>query len=109
MGPAERQNAIINILCVQRYETMANLASELGVSLRTICRDITTLSCSYPIVTVRGRNVGGVKVEDWFFPERKTLAKPQETLLLRLREPLSGEDLIIMNSILVQFSASRGC
>lgn len=108
MGPAERRSAILDILFTQRYETMANLASALGVSKRTICRDIDTLSCSFPIITVRGRNVGGVKVESWFYPDRKTLAKPQEALLLRLREPLSGEDLVIMNSILVQFAVSKG-
>ena len=34
---------------------MANLATEFGVSVRTIKNDIDILSLSYPIETIRGR------------------------------------------------------
>lgn len=109
MSPAARRKFILETLCNARFITTENLAFDLSVSVKTIRRDIRALSCLYPIKTVRGRHGGGVKVEEWFQPSRNTLAKPQEILLLRLREQLSGEDLIIMNSILVQFSASKGC
>ena len=40
MKPDERRQAIIDILCQNGHETMKNLASEFGVSIRTICYDI---------------------------------------------------------------------
>ena len=55
MNAAERQQAIANVLIHRRQETVANLASEFGVSGRTILRDLTALTCSLPIETVRGR------------------------------------------------------
>lgn len=49
MGTAERRYEIMKILCRRRYETIRNLASEFGVSMRTVQRDIETLSVSEPI------------------------------------------------------------
>ena len=48
MKSDERRQAIINLLCQRRHETMKNLASEFGVSVRTICYDIEMLSLTYP-------------------------------------------------------------
>ena len=62
MRPIERRAAIFDALCIRRHDTVENLASEFGVSEKTIRRDIEELSCSYPIETVRGRYGGGVKV-----------------------------------------------
>lgn len=46
MGTAERRRAIMKILCRRQHETMSNLASEFSVPMRTIQRDIETLSIS---------------------------------------------------------------
>ena len=73
MRPNERRAAIFDALCIRRQDTVENLASEFGVSEKTIRRDIEELSCSYPIETVRGRYGGGVKVADWYHQNRKTL------------------------------------
>lgn len=43
MGTAERRRKMMKILCRRRYETIGNLASEFGVSMRTIQRDIMNL------------------------------------------------------------------
>ena len=43
MGPAERRQAIWTVLCKRRHDTAANLASEFGVSQRTIWYDIEEL------------------------------------------------------------------
>ena len=86
---------------------MANLAALFGVSERTIRNDILTLSCSYPIQTVRGRYGGGVVLADWFRRESKTLSPKQESLLRRVAEALTGEDLAVMNSILAQFALCK--
>ena len=59
MGAAERRQLILDQLCQRRKETIPNLAAELGVSERTIRRDIEMLTLRYPIETVCGR-YGGV-------------------------------------------------
>jgi len=66
MGPNERRMEIIEALCRRRQDTMANLAAEFGVSVRTIKNDIDILSLSYPIETIRGRYGGGVRVADGY-------------------------------------------
>lgn len=105
----ERRNAIIHILSSERHTTMAKLASELDVGMRTIRKDITALSLTFPLLTVRGRYGGGVELADWFQPSAHTLSPRQEELLQRLKPTLAGNDLIVLNSILVQFSPLRGC
>lgn len=59
MRPDERRNAIIELLCQQRQETMKNLSLKFGVSIRTIRYDIEILSLTYPLGTLQGRH-GGV-------------------------------------------------
>ena len=60
MGTAERRRQMMLLLCRRRHETMRNLASEFGVSERTIRRDVEALSCTEPIYTQPGRYGGGV-------------------------------------------------
>ena len=108
MNTAERRSAILDILFRQRHITTAALAEQLEVTERTIRSDITSLSCFYPIRTVRGRYGGGVCLEDWFQPYRKTLDPTQEALLKQLRLTLCGEDLTVLNSVLVQFAPFHG-
>ena len=103
MNAAERQSAIFQILCRERHATLEHLASAFEVSRITIQRDITALSCTYPIKTVRGRRGGGIYLEDWYHPDRKILSSQQVTLLRRLLPTLSGSDQQIMQSILTEF------
>ena len=56
----ERRQQVLEAISDRRTERIENLASEFGVSRRTIERDILVLSCSYPIVTVQGA-AGGVR------------------------------------------------
>ena len=55
MSPSERRQRLLEVLCLRRYDTCANLAHEFHVCQRTIRYDIEILMCSYPIETVRGR------------------------------------------------------
>lgn len=64
MTSAERRNEIMRILTVRRCETAARLASELGVSVSTIYRDILALTCEYPLDTRRG-NGGCIQLAEW--------------------------------------------
>lgn len=104
MGPNERRQKIIEILCLRRQETMGNLAHEFGVSRRTILLDIEVLSCVYPIVTMRGKYGGGVKMMDGYRLDRKCLSLKQLHLLRKLAKTLSGDDRDVMESILRDFA-----
>ena len=105
MGAAERRQLILDLLCQRRRETISNLAAELGVSERTIRRDVEMLTLRYPIEPVCGRNGGGVSMADWYQPGRQRLTPRQTALLRRLAAGLQGEDLEDMKQILTQFAS----
>ena len=107
MGPNDRRQEIMETLCHRRQETLANLAFEFGVSVRTIRNDIDILSLSYPLETVRGRYGGGVRVMDGFYMNRKYLKSEQIDLLVRLRASLSGKDITVMDGILREFALNQ--
>lgn len=105
MGAAERRQLILDLLCQRRRETTSNLAEELGVSERTIRRDVEMLTLRYPIETVCGRYGGGVRMADWYKQDRRRLTPRQTVLLRRLAAGLQGEDLEDMKQILTQFAS----
>ena len=84
---------------------MQNLAAELGVSERTIRRDVEILTRSYPLETVCGRYGGGVRVADWYHLDRQRMSPKQTALLKRLAVGLHSEDLDEMNQILARFAS----
>ena len=104
MTPSERRSEILRLLCKRRHETAINLATEFGVSERTIRNDLVILSCYYPIQVTRGRYGGGAHLPEWFHLENRMLSPKQEILLQKLKTALDGEELQIMNSILAQFA-----
>lgn len=104
MNPAERRQKLLEALCLRRRDTCDNLAYEFHVSNATIRRDIEVLMCSHPIETVRGRYGGCVKVADGYYLYRKTLTPKQTALLTKLQAQLEGDDLDILNSILLCFA-----
>ena len=106
MTMCERQGAILNLIYRERHTTETKLAEMFGVSERTIRKDIVCLACVLPIKTVRGRYGGGIWLEDWFDPNSNVLSAVQEDFLKRMKQTLAGEDLVVMNSILVQFAPS---
>lgn len=95
----------MDLLCQRRRETISNLAAELGVSERTIRRDVEMLTLRYPIETVCGRYGGGVRMADWYQQGRQRLTPRQTALLRRLTVGLQGEDLEDMKQILTQFAS----
>lgn len=105
MRPHERRMAIWHSLCSRRQDTIARLAAEYNVCPRTICYDVEILSLIYPIETVHGRYHGGIKLPDWYTPNPNVYSPAQLELLIRLQETLEGNDLIVMTSIISQFSA----
>ena len=103
LNPWERRQKILEILCLRRHETTDNLAHEFNVSRETIRRDITVLTCSYPIETVQGGH-GGVRVADWFHLDRRALNSDEITFLRKLEGQLDGTDREMLNRIITLFS-----
>lgn len=103
LNPWERRQKLLEVLCLRRHDTCANLAHEFGVSVETIRRDIRELTCSYPVETVSGGH-GGVRVAEWFHLDRRSLTADELELLKRLAQLLHGRDLETLNRIIVQFS-----
>ena len=103
LNPWERRQKILEILCLRRHETTENLAHEFNVSRGTIRRDITVLTCSYPVETVQGSH-GGVRVADWFHLDRRALNSDEITFLRKLEGQLDGADREMLNRIITLFS-----
>ncbi len=103
MNPWERRQKILEALCLRRFDTVGNLAHEFNVSCETIRRDITILTCSYPIETVQGSH-GGIKVADWFHLDRRSLNSDEITFLRRLERQLDGPDREMLTRIITSFS-----
>ena len=104
MNVSERRQRLLEVLCLRRHDTYDNLAQEFHVSKMTIRRDITALTCSYPIETFRGCYGGGIHLRDDYPPYRKTLSAKQIELLIRLSAQLDGDDLATMSSIIFQLA-----
>lgn len=102
MTASERRNAILEVLCLRRFDTLDNLAFEFKVSRRTIRYDIELLSLSYPIYTVQG-NGGGIHVDENYRTGKPFLKEGQRELLERLLPSLEGEDAEVMKSIIKTF------
>ena len=100
MGTHERRMAIWNTLCQRKQDTAGHLSAEFHVSLRTIYYDLEYLSLIYPLEVIRGRYHGGIKIADYFTPDKTKLTPVQRDLLLRLFTNLYGHDKLIMLSIL---------
>lgn len=84
MGTAERRCEIMKMLCRRRHETIRNLASEFGVSMRTIQRDIEILSRTEPIFTQAGKYCGGVYVVEGFSMDRMYMKDSELDVLQKL-------------------------
>ena len=102
----ERRQSILEALSDRRSDTVGNLASELGVSDRTIKRDIELLSCSVPIFTMQGCG-GGIRVADGWYVGRRYLRDDQEDLLLALMGGLQPDKQLLMQSILMAFAKPK--
>jgi len=103
MSPSERRQTILEVLCLRRYDTYANLAFEFHVSKKTISRDITILMRDHPLKTFRGYG-GGVRVEDGYYLYRGSLTDKEASLLKRMMDWLTGEDRNTIKNILRRFA-----
>ena len=76
------------MLCRRGYVTMRALADELGVSQRTIQRDIDAISIEIPVFTKRGKHGGGVYIEESYRAGRPHLSAEESALLYKVADVL---------------------
>ena len=103
----ERRQRIVEILNARRSEQVDNLVCELGVSEKTIRRDIEVLSCSYPLNTKRG-NGGCIYVEDGFDLYERYLTARQFEVLEELKVTATEEQAKVLETILRSFGRNGG-
>lgn len=112
MGTAERRAEIMRILCRRRHETISNLAEELGVSTRTIQRDVEILSITEAIYTQCGRYDGGIYVLDDYVMDRMYMTEGELSVLHKLEDfaksksvcDLNQDELKMLNRIISQYT-----
>ena len=97
MGAAERRYKIMKILCRRRHETIRNLASEFGVSTRTVQRDIETLSRTEPIYTQCGKYGGGVYVVEGYYIDRIYMTDSELDVLKKLYISADKNEALLTN------------
>ena len=114
MGTAERRYEIVKILCRRRYETISNLASELGVSMRTIQRDIEALSETTPIYTKFGKYGGGVYVVADYSMDRMYMTDTELNVLKKLyiianenQSLLTDDEKNLLGRLISQYSKPK--
>ena len=111
MGTAERRYEIMKILCRRRYETIRNLASEFGVSMRSVQRDIESLSRTEPIYTQFGKYGGGVYVVEGYSMDRMYMKNSELDVLQKLyiaadkyEDLLTTDEKNLLKSLILQYS-----
>lgn len=113
-GTAERRTQIMKILCRRRNETVVNLAFELGVSERTIRRDLEVLALSEPIYTQKGR-AGGIYVDESYSMQRMYMTAEELRVLQKIAEQadrkvpcnLNSEERKVLDSIITLYTKPK--
>ena len=106
MTANDRRLSILYVLLERRKENIGNLAIEFNVSVSTIMRDVQELSRSHPIITKQGGG-GGIEVMDGYHLGLRYMTSEQTALLEKLSDSLTGDELLVMQSILKTFSKHR--
>ena len=111
MGTAERRLEIMKLLCRRRHTTIRILSSELGVSTRTIQRDIEILSRTEPIYTQVGKYNGGIYIMDGYSMDRMymtdTEIKVLQKLYLAAKESsflLTNDEKQLLHHLILQYT-----
>lgn len=106
MDAAERRNEIKNILIVRRSATTQELAEELGVSMRTIQRDIDILTPVMPLDKKRG-GAGGIFLSGDYKPYVNTLDSFELKELLEIYQSEEGAHKEVLYRVLRKYGPSN--
>ena len=88
MSVLERRLEILKIMTVKRKSNVSKLAEKMGVSKRTIQRDIQALIAVAPLVCVSG-NGGGIEMLETYHPYRNIFTK-EEVEKMSLKEKMDA-------------------
>lgn len=104
----------MKILCRRRYETIRNLASEFGVSMRTVQQDIESLRRTEPIYTQFGKYGGGVYVVEGYSMDRMYMKEQELDVLQKLyiaadehSSLLTDDEKSLLRSLISQYSKPK--
>lgn len=106
MSANERRAEIMRIMVARRQENMQVLASELGVSDRTIRNDIVALTAEYPLETCRG-NGGGVRIAEWYHPHKNIMSQEQISVLEQLMEKADDAQKKVLDQMLREYGSNK--
>lgn len=106
MSANERRTEIMRIMVARRQENMQVLASELGVSDRTIRNDIVALTAEYPLETYRG-NGGGVRIAEWYHPHKNIMSQEQISVLEQLMEKADDAQKRVIDQMLREYGSNK--
>lgn len=106
MNTATRRMEIINILVVQRRTTAKKLSEELGVTIRTIQKDIQALSPGFPIYTKQGGD-GGIFISESYKPYTNTLSPVQVQALCEMYDSAKGIHKKVLFQILHRYGPDK--
>jgi len=101
----ERRQEIIEYLCECRTTNVIKLCRKFDVSRSTILRDLSYLTCSYPIFTQQG-NGGNVYIQEGYYLHKEYLTEAQREFLEKIKETVDANGIDIVNSILEKFGRS---
>ena len=105
MSTDERREEMIRILLGGTRTTVPKLAMQLGVSERTIHRDLLVLTVDrgYPIDTEPGRT-GGVYMHDYRHAHKHILSQEQIKVLTELAQIASTHHAEVLKGILKTYA-----
>ena len=106
VSATERRAEIIRILTARRSDTMGRLATDLGVTTRTIRADVSALMVDHPLETRRG-NGGYVKIADWYHPYRNTLSEEQQQVILQLIPTVDEHQAKVLREMLSEYGSRK--
>jgi predicted DNA-binding transcriptional regulator YafY len=96
----------MRILTARRSETTPHLAVELGVSVRTVLRDVVALTVDHPLETQQG-NGGCVQVADWYHPHRNILSEEQQQVLSQMIASCNDHQAKVLREMLVEYGSAK--
>ncbi len=106
MNTTNRRTEIMNILILRRHTTARELADELGVTTRTIQRDIQALSPGFPVYTKQGGD-GGIYIGDDYKPYVNTLSADELDTLCEIYRQAEGVHKKILLQILHKYGSDK--
>ncbi len=104
MSVLERRLEILRIMIVKRKSNVSKLAEKLGVSERTIQRDIQALISVAPLVCVSG-NGGGIHMLDGYHPYNNIFTKEEVDVIKSVMKHSNEYEKQVLSEMLKEYAS----